>query len=262
MSATRFAIAMVGAGAVATHLAHALATAGHRITGVWSRRQCSAERLGLSLGGVVATTDMAALPAADLYVVSVKDDAIASVVSRLGASIAPSSLVVHTAGSVPCDVLRGFARHGVIYPMQTFSLGRAVDFARVPVAVEGSSAAVEATLAAVAATISESVTHLSSAQRAHLHLAAVFACNFTNACLRAAAEVCQQHAIDPAILDALVAETVAKVRTLSPHAAQTGPARRHDTAVMQRQHDLLSDAPDLQRLYDAVSHYIASQYHD
>jgi predicted short-subunit dehydrogenase-like oxidoreductase (DUF2520 family) len=58
------------------------------------------------------------------------------------------------------------------------------------------------------------------------------------------------------VLLPLIDETAAKVHTLTPHDAQTGPAVRGDEAVMQSHIQRLSDMPDLQALYAQISKMI------
>ena len=71
-------------------------------------------------------------------------------------------------------------RYGVLYPMQTFSKQREVDFNTVPFFIEASAPAEVGVLRMVAVRLSPKVYEVTSGQRRHLHLAAVFACNFAN----------------------------------------------------------------------------------
>ena len=51
-----------------------------------------------------------------------------------------NALWVHTAGSIPMNIWQGHvARYGVLYPMQTFSKQREVDFGQIPCFVESNS---------------------------------------------------------------------------------------------------------------------------
>ena len=62
------------------------------------------------------------------------------------------------------------------------------------------------------------------------------------------------HALDP-----LLRETIDKIATLSPAEAQTGPARRGDTHVMERHIAMLDEADA--RLYELISRQIYNTYH-
>src|SRR5690606_39940602 len=116
---------------------------------------------------------------ADLYIIAVKDDAIETVAVQLPAAL--RGMVVHTAGSVAMTVLAAHAAdYGVLYPVQTFSKAKAVDFSAIPLAVEASGEAALGRLEALANDLSKRVFHCDSRQRLSLHVAAVFACNFAN----------------------------------------------------------------------------------
>lgn len=122
---------MIGAGNVATHLSVALSQAGYNIRQVFSRTEASASELAAQLK-CPYTTDLSQIThEGDLYIVSVKDSALNDILPKL-VQRAPQALFVHTAGSVPMNVWQGLAeRYGVLYPMQTFSKLRQVDFREV-----------------------------------------------------------------------------------------------------------------------------------
>ena len=222
-------ICIVGTGNVSTHLAPALQRAGHAVA-------------------VTRSRNLSALPPAALYIVAVKDDALPEVVTRMRSlTDAP---IVHTAGSVSGAVV-----DGVLYPMQTFSKARAVDFASVHFFIEAGSPTVLAALRTVAESIvgPAQVHELDSEGRKRLHLAAVFACNFVNHCCTMAEDVLRPAGISFDVMLPLLDETVAKLHQLTPRQAQTGPAIRNDETVMNAHSQLLADRPDLQAIYDQLS---------
>lgn len=222
-------ISFVGAGNLATHLAQALKEQGHQIAGVWSRTEPSARALARLLQ-CPWTTDITCLETnVDIVFFCVKD----SCLEDLAGKVDTSALCVHTAGSMPLEALPQKHR-GVLYPMQTFSKQRQVDFNRIPVFLEAEGGDERQTLWQLANSLSMNVSFLSSKQRATLHLAAVFACNFTNRCLDIAAELLESQGLSFQNMLPLVDETVNKVHTLSPRQAQTGPAIRWDENVMQK----------------------------
>jgi predicted short-subunit dehydrogenase-like oxidoreductase (DUF2520 family) len=140
--------------------------------------------------------------------------------------------------------------------MQTFSKERRVDFSRIPVFIEGSDAATLDLLRTLAASVSRQVTELSSEARRHLHLAAVFASNFTNHCYALAAEVLSRHGLPFSVMLPLIDETAAKVHDMLPADAQTGPAVRYDTQVIEAQSQLLAALPQAREVYDVMSRSI------
>lgn len=246
-------IVLIGAGRLATQLGLALRSAGHEVTAVWSRTMESAEMLTAQVGGV-PTNDVGLLPLkADVFVVSVKDAALATVVAQ-AVKGRGDQLFVHTAGSMPLSLFSGYAtRYGVLYPMQSFSKERRVDFAKIPVFIEAVDADSLAVIRRLATSVSRRVSELSTADRKYLHLAAVFACNFANHCYALSAKVLEQHGLSFDVMLPLIDETAAKVHELHPREAQTGPAVRYDENVITMQAAMLSDDPSLRDIYERLS---------
>jgi predicted short-subunit dehydrogenase-like oxidoreductase (DUF2520 family) len=249
-------IVLIGAGKLATNLAHALRLAGHRLICVYSRTLESAQQLADKLD-CPAVSDVSLLPAeADLFVFAVKDDALAMLVPQVVKG-REEQLFVHTAGSMPMSVFQDSAHHyGVFYPMQTFSKERLVDFREIPVFIEGSDTATVDTLRLLAESISSRVCQLSTDERRYLHLAAVFACNFANHCYALSAALLERHGLSFDIMLPLIDETARKVHTLHPFDAQTGPAVRYDEQVIGSQMQLLADNPLVRDIYALLSRSI------
>ena len=246
-------ITLIGAGNLATQLGIAAREAGHAIIQVYSHTLCNATALAEQCGAQAIDSLSKLSDTADIYVVAVKDAVLADVVSEACRG-REEKVFAHTAGSMPIDIFNGQARHyGVLYPMQTFSKQRKVDFSLIPVFTEYNDAMANSLITALANSLSDKVTALSSADRRHLHLAAVFACNFANHCFSLAADVMERHGMTFDMLLPLIDETVEKVHEMHPLRAQTGPAIRYDENVLSRQRSLL-DGDDLaQTIYDTMS---------
>ncbi|MBO4730702.1 MAG: DUF2520 domain-containing protein [Bacteroidaceae bacterium] len=246
-------IVILGAGNVASHLARAFSGAGHKVA-VWNRSESSLKLIAGELG-CPCTTDMEALPKdADAYIISVRDDAVDSVAEQLAHTLGKTkATVAHTAGSLPKSLLdERFEHGGVLYPMQTFSRDKALDYKEIPFFVEEQGDV----LKWLALTVSEHVFSLTSEQRKVLHLASVFACNFSNHCYTIAEDILKQIDIPFAVLLPLIKETTQKASILSPREAQTGPAVREDETVLGSQIDLLDSRPDLRDIYIRMSNSI------
>jgi len=245
-------IVLIGAGNLATHLGKALHAAGHDVVQVFSRTMQSAETLA-SLLDAEPLTDMAQVrDDADVYIFSVKDSALEQLVSQLCGG--EKKVFLHTAGSMPMSVFRGKALHyGVLYPMQTFSKQREVDFSIIPCFIEANDEFALKQIESLAGQISHRVYQLSSEDRKYLHLSAVFACNFANHCYAASQELLQQHGIPFDVMLPLIDETAAKVHGMTPKEAQTGPAVRYDENVIGKQIQLLENQPYFQKIYDCMS---------
>lgn len=245
-------IVLIGAGNLATHLGKALHAAGHDMVQVFSRTMQSAETLA-SLLDAEPLTDMAQVrDDADVYIFSVKDSALEQLISQLCGG--EKKVFLHTAGSMPMSVFREKALHyGVLYPMQTFSKQREVDFSIIPCFIEANDEFALKQIEGLAGQISHRVYQLSSEDRKYLHLSAVFACNFANHCYAASQELLQQHGIPFDVMLPLIDETAAKVHGMTPKEAQTGPAVRYDENVIGKQIQLLENQPYFQKIYDSMS---------
>lgn len=171
-------IVFVGAGNLATRLSLAMQRVGMQMGQVYSHTEESARQLAAQLG-CPWTNDLSVLQAdADLYVFSLKDTALQEVISKVKSN---NGMWIHTAGSMPMSVFEGYAgRFGVLYPLQTFSKGRNVNFEVIPFFIEANTEKDADYLKNIASALSENVRFMSSEKRRSLHLAAVFACNFTN----------------------------------------------------------------------------------
>jgi predicted short-subunit dehydrogenase-like oxidoreductase (DUF2520 family) len=247
-------IVILGSGNVATQLGVALKTSGNEILQVWSRNQGNAEALALKLSAGSLSNLTFLSPDADVYFIAVKDDAIPAVASGFNLK---DKLLVHTSGTTGIEVLKNAStRTGVFYPLQTFSKNKAVDFSAVPIAVEGSSPEVSEILTRVGEQISGKVIIMDSRQRKASHVAAVFACNFSNHLYTLSKEILEGNGLDFDLIRPLIAETAGKIKEMEPEEAQTGPARREDSLTINRHLEFLQDNDRLKQLYRLFSESI------
>lgn len=253
-------VAFIGAGRLATNLAPALQTAGCQLVEVWSRTRQSAELLASRLGCKATWGRVGeATSEADLYLVCVRDAALQETLRELHVG-RETALFAHTAGSMSLQVISetGHQRGAVFYPMQTFSKERAVDFSRVHFFLEANQPEDLQLLSDLASrlTAPEHIHATGSSERRRLHLAAVFACNFANHCFALADDVLQAADLPFDAMLPLIEETVEKLHSLPPRAAQTGPAVRRDENVIGMQRAMLLDNPDLLAVYDTLTRSI------
>ncbi len=252
-------VVFIGAGNLATHLSSALQEAGFPIAQIYSRTEASASKLA-GLLKTRYTDDIANIDIdASLYIIAVSDDAVAHVSEKLSTV---DGLVVHTSGSVPMNVFSGNVRnYGVLYPLQTFSKSRPVDFSEIPIFLEADNSENLRKLRRISEEISNKVYEATSEERIQLHLAAVFACNFVNYLYDVSARIVEQTGFDFDVLSPLILETARKALALgNPHRVQTGPAVRNDLNVMQKHMELLSNRPELRNLYVQISECIVKQH--
>ncbi|WP_411274481.1 Rossmann-like and DUF2520 domain-containing protein [Daejeonella sp.] len=249
-------IVLLGSGNVATQLGRAFKMAGQTIVQVWSRDIEHAKELADTVASEAISNIDDIYLFADLYIIAVKDNAIAELASTLNIG---DKLIVHTSGSTSIEALDGVSSHtGVFYPLQTFSKKKAVDFRSVPIAIEASNPEDLSVIRAIADRLSERVTELSSAQRKVLHVAAVFACNFTNHLMAISQQLLEAENLEFDLLRPLIAETAEKVQLYSPDTVQTGPAVRGESEIISSHLKMLKDTPELQELYSQLSQGIVN----
>tara|TARA_B110001469_G_scaffold107468_2_gene107704 strand:- start:959 stop:1654 length:696 start_codon:yes stop_codon:yes gene_type:complete len=183
----------------------------------------------------IKSRNLTVTPNADVTIIAVSDDAIAEVSSKIH-----NSFVVHTSGSVAMVSLNNKSRKGVFYMLQTFSKNKAIDFSEVPFCLETENEKDYGLLESLANLIGKKVYAINSQQRKALHVAAVFVNNFSNHMYKTGSDICAENNVPFAILEPLIKETAAKIETLSPAAAQTGPAIRKDQRTIKEHLALLN----------------------
>ncbi len=226
-------IVIIGKGNVATNLDYAF------------------RKKGIACQMVSSRESLDQLPQANVYIYAVKDEALASVVAQVQGR--ERSLHLHTSGTMPITVFGEDKPHaGIFYPFQTFSKARLIeDFSTVPVFFEARGIDDISAVYSLALTITSHVYEATQHDRERLHVAGVFTNNFTNLMYTMAAELLQNTHIPFKALLPLIDETAAKVHTLSPRDAQTGPARRGDENVMNHHLSLLTE--EQQAIYRLLS---------
>jgi len=195
----------------------------------------------------------------DLIIVAVPDDKLSEILTRIKCQV--KTVVAHTAGSLGLDVFPASLKHtGVFYPLQTFSENRNISFRDLPLFLEASDAYSSGILKEVAESIGSKGHFIDTEQRRLLHLAAVFACNFTNHMLTAGKQITEKAGFSFKVLEPLINETVVKALEAGPEHSQTGPAYRSDKGTIKRHIDLLSFSPELLGIYKEVTKSIMKFY--
>ncbi|AWM12433.1 DUF2520 domain-containing protein [Flavobacterium sediminis] len=230
-------VSVIGSGNVAQHLIKVFSkTTGIELVQAFARQPESLLHL---LPYEKITNDYQKLQKADVYIISVTDNAIAEVSEQLPFK---DQLVVHTSGTSAISILDSKNRKGVFYPLQTFSKNKEINFSSVPLCLETEDETDFQVLEKVAQAISEKVYRISSEQRRSLHVAAVFVCNFVNHLYYIGNEVCDKNNVPFEVLHPLIRETAQKIMELSPEEAQTGPAKRNDTKTIDQHIEFLKDS--------------------
>jgi predicted short-subunit dehydrogenase-like oxidoreductase (DUF2520 family) len=243
-------IVLLGSGNVATHLGTALKAAGHDIAQVYSKTEANARMLAKQLGCVFTTELTELVTDSDLYILSVSDDSVPRIARHF---IGSNQILVHTSGTIELNT-PGVS--GVFYPIQTFSRQKTISFAKIPIAVEATSDPLAEVLLELGNSISSQVLQLNSNQRKAIHVAAVYACNFSNHLYTIAESILRDNGLDFDLLKPLIAETAGKINTYSPRSVQTGPAVRNDQVTIAKHLQFLENEPMLRDLYERLSQSI------
>ncbi|HBB90553.1 MAG: hypothetical protein A2X22_05650 [Bacteroidetes bacterium GWF2_49_14] len=250
----RYRIGFIGAGKVAWHLAPALAKSGQEIIQVISRSALSAQKLGDRLSCQHSNNITDLIKDAEILFLTVPDHSLIEIINDISDY---RGLVIHTSGTFsPLRFACQKYKHGGLYPLQTFTIGRTIDMSTVPVFVEGSEPAVARMIQGIAEGFTSKVYEMSFEERRWMHLAAVWANNFSNFMLTEAYRILKLRGQDPVWLEPLIRETFDKALVITPGRAQTGPAIRNDDITIRKHLDMLTDQPDMQELYRMITHSI------
>ncbi len=248
-------ICLIGSGNLGGNLAKALFKSDIKIAQVISRNLSNAKSLAESINASYGDNVRDFDTSCDIIILSVPDNAIANICSEVDFG---NRLLIHTAGSVDLSV---FSKHkgdfGVFYPLQTFSKNHIINFTDIPVFVEGNNENVYQKLENLAKKISRKVYRANSKERLQLHIAAVFACNFTNHLFGIAHDLLENSEYGFQTLNPLIKETTRKALSgENPHKQQTGPALRNDTHTINKHLNELNADKSLLELYKFISNRI------
>lgn len=254
-------VSLVGVGNVGYHLAQRFTEKGVLIHQIFGRNLQKINALANELG-TTGTTDLATLSdKSTIYILAIKDDAIAEVAAQLAYLNHPSRIFAHTSGATSSKILAPyFQNYGIFYPLQTFSRAVPIDFDTLPICICANDPLAEQQLVALAKQICPNVYHLSDEQRQGLHVGAVMVNNFTNHLFAIAADICQQQQLPFELLKPLIRETVNKLAYLNPKVAQTGPALRGDQGTVNTHLNYLNNFPVYSALYKNLSDSIQTMY--
>lgn len=255
-------ISLVGSGRVAFHLAKVLLAQGHHIVQVYARDFEKTQKFAEKIQAK-ACQSLREFQPTDLIFLAVSDSAIADLAKQVH-ELFPETLMVHTSGSTDIEVISDVHKKaGVFYPLQTFSLEREVNWSATPLFVEAVTNTDQKILLDLANSLSKRVYQYTSKQRLTLHLAAVFACNFSNYCFDMAKQIVDKEQVDFSLLYPLIVETAKKATENDPKQMQTGPAMRGDQNILAMHQGLLAQAnrDDLKEVYQLLSDGIMKRHH-
>lgn len=247
-------VVLIGAGNVGFHLGIKLHEIGIDVLEVFSRTKAKAKYLAQKIDAKPRANLQKITTKADLYIIAVKDDAIASVAEQLGKTNIQDQLVVHTSGGTNTAMIGAWLTNfGSFYPLQTFSISKQPNWQTIPICVDANSKKHRKKLRKLAQKITPKVYEINDEQRTILHVAAVFVNNFSNHLFHIGATICEKENLDFDILKPLIQETVEKLNSGTPADMQTGPALRKDKKTIATHLTYLKKHPDFKKLYEALT---------
>lgn len=243
-------VSIIGSGNVAMVLGRKIKAAGHEILQVYSRNLKDAKILADELQCDAVNDWHMITDTATIYLIALSDAAIGEAAEKMAIK---KALVVHTAGSVSIDILKNCsANYGVLYPLQSLRKEK-TGYENIPLLVDGNTADDLCLIEDFAATISKQVQKANDDYRLKLHVAAVFANNFTNHLYSLAAKYCEQEQVAFSLLQPLIEETARRLKDNHPRLMQTGPAARNDQPTIENHLLLLAKYPHLQTIYEMMT---------
>ncbi|MBV8327102.1 Rossmann-like and DUF2520 domain-containing protein [Chryseobacterium sp.] len=245
-------IVIIGSGNVAYHMAKAFTLKGISLAQIFGRNENELRKTSEELNIPYSSKQ---LEDADLYLICVSDHSVEEVSKIITKK---ESLVVHTSGSLPKEILSGAYRKASFYPLQTFSKSKDLEYEKIPFFIEAENNEDRDLLFEIASKISENVMESTYEKRKYIHLTAVFACNFVNHLFSRAKEISDSQEIPFDYFLPLVNETVQKIYEIEPKMAQTGPAVRNDIRILQLHEQLLKG--ESLEIYKTMNHSIQKMY--
>lgn len=257
----RTIISIIGAGNVAWNLAQNLEKKAYPIAEIYSRNIANANLLCQKLLTAKATDKLDFSESeANIFILSIADAAFEEVLKQI--KLPNDAILIHTSGSQPLGILeKTTSQIAVFYPLQTFSKTKKVDFSQIPFCLEANSEKTLNIISDLAKSLSTKIYHLTSEQRATIHVAAVFACNFSNHFLTIADDILTKNKLDFEILKPLLRETLEKAFVIPPKEAQTGPAKRGDKNTIKKHLDFLENEKNYKEIYQLITNSIKNSEH-
>ena len=244
-------ISIIGAGNLATNLAIAFQTNGIEIVDIVSKNNGSAKKLANRVNAYHRETVGQIDTTTELLIIAVTDDSILNVLTDLTTTKIP---IVHTSGATSIDIFKEskFKEFGVFYPVQSFDKEKLTNFSDLPIAIEASHSNLETQLLSLCRGIKGRAIKLNSEDRKVLHIAAVFANNFTTHLLLQSKQILEQRSLNIDLLQPLITKTFSDLSLLK----QTGPAAREDKQIIEEHLSFLRGDENKADLYKILTNSI------
>ena len=251
---------IIGNGNIAWFIGNRLVAARHLCKGVFGRNLDSAKALAEALlcnnyGDIKAAREVEA----DVCFLAVSDIAVAEIAKCLSYK---KTVLIHTAGAVPMEVLQGAAPDfAVLWPIYSIPKHNLPSHRNIPIAWEASSPKAEKYALTMAHILTDVLFEADYEKRKWLHLSAVICNNFTNHLLAICERICVEKKLPFSALEPIIAQTFERLKHASPASVQTGPAVRGDAETINEQRDMLNDYPYWQHVYSSITDSIINSSH-
>ncbi len=247
-------VSFIGAGNIATHYAEALFAVGCEINTILSRRLASAKKLAIKVNATATTSFKKIHADSDFYILAVPDGKIEALTKELSKFVAKESIIIHTSGATDITALSHSFKHAAFaWPPQSISKNKKIDFTHVPICIGATDKKTEKKVLSLFSKITKITHSIHEKQKLALHLAAVFANNFSNHMFQLAYEICEEHQLDFKLLYPILLETPHKAIGQEPKQVQTGPAIRKDMSTIKKHLSLLTNDKDKKKIYRLLS---------
>lgn len=197
--------------------------------------------------------DLKDLQPVDIVLVCVNDSALFEVIEL----IPNNQFTAYTSGAIGLDQFGNRENLAVFYPLQSFAHLNEASVANIPILLEAVNVECLDVLKDFAARYFKRFEEMNSEKRFQLHLAAVFANNFTNHLIHVAQKHCEKNNLPFDLLLPLIAETANKWKSIPASQLQTGPAIRGDQNVIEKHLSHLTG--DFQEIYRVLSQAIMNE---
>lgn len=206
------------------------------------------------------TNNISKIPStSDLYIFALSDDAYQEVFEKISEN---NHLVIHTSGSLDSKSLDIVSnRWGCIYPLQSIKKDSKISWEKVPFFIEAANEKDEKLLSIFCASNNMNFSILNSSKRKKIHLAAVASNNFTYHLLSMVKEYCIKNEVNFKDLKPLLEKTMEAALNEEPYMGQTGPAKRGDNTLIEKQINELKDFENLQEIYKVFTKLIIKKNH-
>ena len=206
------------------------------------------------------TNNISKIPStSDLYIFALSDDAYQEVFEKISKN---NHLVIHTSGSLDSKSLDIVSnRWGCIYPLQSIKKDSKISWEKVPFFIEAANEKDEKLLSIFCASNNMNFSILNSSKRKKIHLAAVASNNFAYHLLSMVKEYCIKNEVNFKDLKPLLEKTMEAALNEEPYMGQTGPAKRGDNTLIEKQINELKDFENLQEIYKVFTKLIIKKNH-